>query len=276
MGMHRDVSNSSMCSNVGDFRGREVSTSSLCSNMDFSDFRGREISSNSNFGLGDFRASEISSSNFGVGDFRGREISTSSMCSTVDLSEFRGREYSTSSLCAGIDFSDFRTDCLPNEDTIAGAEQVPEEFQDTALAVPTVAMERCSLSSLKVAPPEETQVVAKPTIERSRKSNGTTRVRIRKRPLKNVREKRRRAEIKDKYEQLYNLCQNSVDAKGLLIPLSSNDNRRRKKNSQKKNPHKMDILSDVIKSMEILDKELVELRQRNKKLKSASASSTFK
>lgn len=277
--MHRDVSTQSLCSNsgFGDFRGREVSTSSLCSNMDFSDFRGRDVSTASNFGVGEFRGREISSSsNFGLGDFRGREISTSSMCSNVDLSEFRGRDYSTSSLCAGIDFSDFRTDCLPNEDTIADAEQVPEEFQDTALAVPTMAMERCSLSSLKVAPPKETQVVAKSTFERSRKSNGTTRIRIRKRPLKNVREKRRRAEIKDKYEQLYNLCQNSVDAKGLLIPLSSNDNRRKKKNSQKKNRHKMDILSDVIKSMEVLDKSLIELRRRNKKLKSASASSTFK
>lgn len=277
--MYRDVSNSSLCSNAGfgDFRGREISTSSLCSNMDFSDFRGRDVSTASNFGVGEFRGPEISSSsNFGLGDFRGREISTSSMCSNVDLSEFRVREYSTSSLCAGIDFSDFRTDCVTNEDTIADADQLPEEFQDTALSVTTVAMERCSLSPLKVAPPEETQVVAKPTIGRTRKSSGNTRVRIRKRPWKNVREKRRRAEIKDKYEQLYNLCQNSVDAKGLRIPLSGSDNRSKKKNSQKKNRHKMDILSDVVKSMEILDKQLIELRNRNKKLKSASASSTFK
>merc|ERR1711937_129302 len=275
MGMHRDVSNSSMCSNVGDFRGREVSTSSLCSNMDFSDFRGREISSNSNFGLGDFRASEISSSNFGVGDFRGREISTSSMCSTVDLSEFRGREFSTSSLCAGIDFSDFRSDCVSNEDTVAYAEQLRQEFPDTAPIVPTVAMERCSLSSSIVAPPEETPIAPKPTIERTRKPNGTSRVRIRKRPLKNVREKRRRAEIKSKYEQLYNLCQENVAAKGLLIPLSgTQSNRRKRSNSLKKNRHKMDILSDVIKSMEILDQELVELRNRNKKLKSATTASS--
>ena len=279
--MNREISDSSFCSNMNasDFRPREISTSSMCSNIDFSDFRAREVSTSSfcsNVNASDFRAREVSTSsmcsNIDLSDFRAREVSTSSLCSNANLGDFRGREFSATSLCAGIDFSDFRIDCVTNDDPVTDAKQLSEEKMDT-VTVPTIEMkmERCSLSSSKAAS-SEAEVVPEPPAERPRKSNGTPRVRIRKRPLKNVREKRRRAEIKEKYEQLHKLCQFNVGAKGLSIPLSGNEVNRRKKNAEK-NRHKMDILSDVIKSMETMDKELIELRTHNKKLKS---SSTFK
>merc|ERR1712224_419698 len=95
--------------------------------------------------------------------------------------------------------------------------------------------------------------------------------RPRNRPLKNVRERRRRAEMKNKFMHLYNLCcsktvgsvvsQTSAEATGLLIPISGSGPPITLVNHE---PSKVDILGDAIQAFQALDKELFELRARNR------------
>jgi len=86
----------------------------------------------------------------------------------------------------------------------------------------------------------------------------------RKRPFKNVREKRRRGVMKDKYEELYNLCQDIL-SKTVSMPLLGIQDDASK---SKKSRQKLEILGDVIALMQRMAKELSELRTHNKRLKS--------
>merc|ERR1712100_44145 len=93
--------------------------------------------------------------------------------------------------------------------------------------------------------------------------------RSRKRPLKNAREKRRRADIKTKLTELYNLIRvhSDAEAKGLQVPQSGTEHTTSKPRDI---PNKKDILTDAIKFIEDLDEQLVGLRIRNKRLRSAN------
>ena len=85
----------------------------------------------------------------------------------------------------------------------------------------------------------------------------------RKRPFKNVREKRRRGVMKDKYEELYNLCQ-AIVSKTVPMPLlRSQDD----PNKSKKSRQKLEILGNVIALMQRMTQDLSELRTHNKRLK---------
>ena len=95
----------------------------------------------------------------------------------------------------------------------------------------------------------------------------------RNRPYKNVRERRRRADMKNKFMQLYNLCcskavaplisQSGGEATGLLIPISGGA----PLTLLNQEPSKVDILGEAINAFEALDKELSGLRSRNRELK---------
>jgi len=143
----------------------------------------------------------------------------------------------------------------------------PNNESASAVDVPTLAMNRCKLSTANAGVGSDSLdqqgVVSKSPPKTVQKARRTQTVKAsakprqrKKRPFKNVREKRRRAEIKSKYTQLYELCQSNAEAKGLLIPIS-----------RAKNPQKMNILCDAVKTMEAMQKELADLRARNKKLK---------
>jgi len=143
----------------------------------------------------------------------------------------------------------------------------PDNETNSAVDVPTLAMNRCKLPTANAAVGSDSLdqqgVVSKSPPKTVQKARRTQTVKTsakprqrKKRPFKNVREKRRRAEIKSKYTQLYELCQSNAEAKGLLIPIS-----------RAKNPQKMNILCDAVKTMEAMQKELAELKARNKKLK---------
>lgn len=100
----------------------------------------------------------------------------------------------------------------------------------------------------------------------------------RNRPFKNVRERRRRANMKNKFMQLYNLCcskavapltsNSAVEATGLLIPISGGGGAPLALVNQE--PSKVEILGDAIKAFEALDKELSDLRTRNRELRMAN------
>jgi len=84
----------------------------------------------------------------------------------------------------------------------------------------------------------------------------------RKRPYKNIREKRRRASIASKLTELHAVC--ISDAVTSIVP------RPRAKEPivppEADKPCKMDILCDSIRILEAMDKELMKLRARNKEL----------
>jgi len=90
-----------------------------------------------------------------------------------------------------------------------------------------------------------------------------SRRRSRKRPFKNVRERHRRAAIKDKLEELDDLC--SSDAVASIIPRPSAAVGLYMGGTNK--PRKVDILCDSIHMLEAMDNELIRLRARNKQLK---------
>merc|ERR1712032_912123 len=144
----------------------------------------------------------------------------------------------------------------------------------------TKAMQRCNLSShVKTEKIESQSVPQEPEQEteklassyRGSKTPTKKRCRIsRKRPFKNVRERRRRAEIKTKFVELHNAIasatsQSICGAKRLLIAISENKDADK---STKQKPCKMEILGEAIESLEALNRELTELRARNTALKS--------
>merc|ERR1712032_1423523 len=90
-----------------------------------------------------------------------------------------------------------------------------------------------------------------------------SRRRSRERPFKNVRERHRRAAIKDKLEELDDLC--SSDAVASIIPRPSAAVGLYMGGTNK--PRKVDILCDSIHMLEAMDNELIKLRARNKQLK---------
>merc|ERR1712032_1197772 len=117
------------------------------------------------------------------------------------------------------------------------------EPETTVVSVPTKAMQRCNLSSHVKTEKIESHSVDKPSCGQSvpqepeqeteklasfnRGSKAPTKKRCRnsrKRPFKNVRERRRRAEIKTKFEELHNAIASATpqSAKGLLIAISEN------------------------------------------------------
>jgi len=85
----------------------------------------------------------------------------------------------------------------------------------------------------------------------------------RKRPYKNVRERRRRAAIKDKLAELDDLC--SSDAVTSIVPRPSAETRLMMGGPER--ARKMDILCDGFHILDVMGKELIKLRARNKELK---------
>merc|ERR1719421_2174426 len=101
-----------------------------------------------------------------------------------------------------------------------------------------------------------------------------TRKRVRRdraRPLKNVRERRRRADLKSKFMQLHNLCcskkitsiapkLNSPEATGLQIPIahthSHADHYGGVHTVANQEPSKVGILAQAIQTFQTLDKKL--------------------
>jgi len=129
---------------------------------------------------------------------------------------------------------------------------------------------------------ETSQVVAPEPVtppSMNNADNASTANPPRNRPFKNVRERRRRADMKNKFMQLYNLCCSKAvapltscsgaEATGLLIPISGVAAHLALVNQE---PSKVDILGDAISAFEALDKELSDLRTRNRELKMARLS----
>jgi len=105
-----------------------------------------------------------------------------------------------------------------------------------------------------------------PVANKQKKRKTTTtrpRRRCRKRPFKNIRERHRRAEIKDKLEELDDLC--SSDAVASIVPRPSAAAGLYMGGTNK--PRKVDILCDSIHMLAAMDNELMRLRARNKELK---------
>lgn len=156
----------------------------------------------------------------------------------------------------------------------------------TAVNVPTMEMKHCKLSpsSINVStespalvqvnvtptPPEMTTFEPLPMERACDTVAGTS---SRNRPFKNVRERRRRAQMRNKFMQLYNLCCSKVvtsvvatpsaEATGLLIPISGHGAAHTLVNE----PSKVEVLVEAIQAFEALDKELTDLRARNSQLK---------
>jgi len=115
-----------------------------------------------------------------------------------------------------------------------------------------------------VAPTPAGKFSALANKQKKRKTATTrSRRRCRKRPFKNVRERRRRAEIKDKLEELDDLC--SSDAVTSIVPRPSAAVGLFMREPNKL--RKVDILCDGIHMLEAMDKELTKLRARNRELK---------
>ena len=167
-----------------------------------------------------------------------------------------------------LDFdSDFET-CSPclEEDNIAPtppcekAPIVPTSPHETAPVAPTPPRETC-------VPTVPLTQVHQPTQPKQRKAE-TRQPRYRKRPYKNIREKRRRASIKSKLTKLHAVCISDAitaivprpQVKELIIPFEGSDIAGTPK------PCQMDILCDSIGILEAMDKELIKLRARNKEL----------
>lgn len=164
-----------------------------------------------------------------------------------------------------------------------------EDEPDAGIAVPTMEMKSCRLSPSRRKLPKESStlmqlsVASAPAIDAVRCAPAPTNkniyevaaaMRPRNRPFKNVRERKRRREMKSKYMQLYNLCfskvvasvvsQPGAEATGLLIPISGSVPPLTLVNHE---PSKVDVLGEAIQTFEALDKELSKLRSRNRQLR---------
>lgn len=152
-----------------------------------------------------------------------------------------------------------------------------------AMNVPTMEMKRCKLSpsSPKVTSEAPALVQVNVTSTPSEKTKRTP-LKVAKvsdallgrtRPLKNVRERRRRAHMRGKFMQLYNLCCSkmvtsiipapSTEATGLLIPISGHGGAHTLVNNE---PSKVEVLVEAIQALEAFDKELTDLKTRNREL----------
>lgn len=160
-----------------------------------------------------------------------------------------------------------------------------EDESAPAIHVPTMEMKRCKLSSARPKKPHESpalvqvNVTPTPAFVGAKAAPLTTKNTFelapnkpRNRPFKNVRERRRRLDMKNKFMQLYNLCcckavtslQPNPEATGLLIPISSSGPPLTLVNQE---PSKVDILGEAIQAFEALDKELLKLRAHNRELR---------
>jgi len=116
-------------------------------------------------------------------------------------------------------------------------------------------------------PPRE-PVMCAPLIQHTKKRKATMlQSRCRKRPFKNVRERRRRATIKSKLAELNTLC--SSDAVTSIVSRPSAEHAAKsiaEGSLDTYKPRKMDILCDSIHIFQAMDEELIKLRARNKEL----------
>lgn len=166
---------------------------------------------------------------------------------------------------------DFDSDFEPCSPCLEEATVAPTPPRETATVAPTPP---CETATVAPTPPRETAkcvpLIQQPTQPKKRKAE-TPQSKSRKRPYKNVREKRRRASIKGKLTELHAVCISDAvtsivprpRAKELIIPFEGSD--VDKAGTQK--PCKMDILRDSIRILEAMDKELIKLRARNKELR---------
>lgn len=157
---------------------------------------------------------------------------------------------------------------------------------EATISVPTMEMKRCKLSSSRPKCPNEFPALVQVNVTSipyadTAQSGPPPMQNIyqpghpRNRPFKNVRERRRRAQMKNKFMTLYNLCcskvvnslvsQPSAEARGLQIPICGSIGPPLTLVNHE--PSKVEILGEAIQAFEALDKELSELRARNKELK---------
>lgn len=170
-------------------------------------------------------------------------------------------EFSNVNSCSDVRAHEFAA----NVSTVTSVGHFPErEKNPTATDMPTTATKRRRLSpsGLELDSLEKQELLPKPLAETAQKFDEVAL--SRKRPFKNVREKRRRDVIKEKYDGLYNLCQNIAAKTGIIPLLGSEDDR----NKSKKSRQKLEILGGVIELMQRMEKDLIELRVHNKRLKS--------
>jgi len=125
----------------------------------------------------------------------------------------------------------------------------------------------CGTATLAPTQPRETAkcvplvpLIQQPTQPRKRKAaTPQSKSKSRKRPYKNIREKRRRASIASKLTELHAVC--ISDAVTSIVPRP-----RAKELIEADKPCKMDILRDSIRILEAMGKELIQLRAQNKEL----------
>jgi len=118
----------------------------------------------------------------------------------------------------------------------------------------------CEPASPCLEPANCVPLVNKPKKRKAEQSRSRS---WRKRPYKNVRERRRRAAIKDKLAELDDLC--SSDAVTSIVPRPSAETRLIMGGPER--ARKMDILCDGFHILDVMGKELIKLRARNKELK---------
>lgn len=128
----------------------------------------------------------------------------------------------------------------------------------------------------KVSASAKPPVIKKQEVQESRRTNKIYTQEVsasakppvrKKRPFKALREKRRRAEIRNKYTQLRDLCQSSAEATGLLTAISGSEGGKKKRSKKSKNPEKVDILIAGFETLQALGQELVELKSHNERLR---------
>ena len=137
---------------------------------------------------------------------------------------------------------------------------------EEATAAPTPP---CETAAIAPPSPKCVPLIQQPTRPKKRKA-APRQSNCRKRPYKNIREKRRRASIKNKLAELHAVCSSDAitsivprpRAKEPIIPFEGSD----VDTAGTQKPCKMDILRDSIRILETMDKELIRLRARNKEL----------
>jgi len=171
-----------------------------------------------------------------------------------------------------------------------------EDESDAGITVPTMEMKSCRLSPSRANLQKESSALTQVSVASAPPINAVNfapaptknayemapAMRPRNRPFKNVRERKRRREMKGKFMQLYNLCCSKVaasvlsqpgEATGLLIPISGSAPPLTLVNHE---PSKVDVLGDAIQTFQALDKELSRLRARNRELKMNAATSRLR
>lgn len=184
---------------------------------------------------------------------------------SVPLLHPPNQELSYANTCAHGGTDKFLTHSDVNVNTATSVGHCPEEQQYAkATDIPTMKTKHpnAPTPSREFHNSQEQELASKQILETEETFEALPLTR--KRPFKNVREKRRRDTIKVKYDELYNLCQD-IESKTVIMPaLRSEDD----PNKSKKSRQKLEILGDVFSLMEKMEQELTGLRARNKRLKS--------